>query len=190
MLGIIMQKIILSLVLVLTPILLLGKTLPLETLNLPPGFHIEIYAEVSDPRQMVQGGEGLLFVGSRRLGKVHAVIDRNGDFKAEQVKVIDSGLSLPSGVAYRDGNLYVGAVNRILRYRDINRNLDHPPKPEVITSALPDKTHHGWKFIDFGPDGLLYIPVGAPCNICLSENSQFASILRMDIDLNPPMLEI
>ena len=182
------QKIILPLILALTPIWATGKSPPVEKLNLPDGFAIETYAEVSNPTQMTQGGNGIIYVGSRRLGKVHAVIDRDGDFKAEEVTVIASGLKMPSGVAYKDGDLFVGAVNRILRYPAIDNQLADPPRPDVITDSLPDKTHHGWKFINFGPDDLLYIPVGAPCNICLSENPQFASIMRLDV--TNPTLEI
>ena len=133
---------------------------------------------------------GHIYVGSQRLGKVHVVIDKNHDYKADDVKVVDSGLFLPSGVAFQGGHLYVGAVNSILRYRDIDKYLDNPAKPEVVTDALPDKTHHGWKFISFGPDGLLYVPVGAPCNVCLSENPWFASILRMDVRTKKPVPEI
>jgi len=177
-----MQKTILSLLLLLTPLSLYGEALPLERLNLPEGFQIEVYAEVPGARQMALGSDGILFVGSMRSGKVHVVVDKNGDFKADEVKVIASELSLPTGVAFRGGDLYVAAVDRILRYPDIEKNLDRAPKPEVITDKLPDETHHGWKFLDFGPDGLLYFAVGTPCNICLSENPQFASILRMDVD--------
>ncbi|MEO2175932.1 MAG: PQQ-dependent sugar dehydrogenase [bacterium] len=177
-----MQSIILSLLLLSAPISLFGKSLPLETLNLPAGFRIEIYARVPEARQMALGSQGTLFVGSRRSGKVHAVIDHNGDYKADEVKVIATKLSLPSGVAFRGGDLFVGAVNRILRYPNIETTLDKPPKPVVVTDKLPDKNHHGWKFLRFGPDSLLYFAVGAPCNICLSSNPQFASILRMDVD--------
>nr|WP_275983146.1 PQQ-dependent sugar dehydrogenase [Propionivibrio soli] len=89
---------------------------------------------------------------------------------------------MPSGVAYRDGRLYVGAVNRILRYDDIDNRLDDPPQPVVVTDKLPSETHHGWKFIAFGPDGKLYVPVGAPCNICEPEKDVYASLLRMNAD--------
>ncbi len=177
-----MTKLICSMLLLLASLSLYGKSLPLNSLNLPPGFHIEIYAEVPQARQMAKANESVIFVGSRRSGKVHVVIDNNGDKKADAVKLIAKGLTLPSGVAFRDGHLYVGSVDRILRYPNILKNLDHPPEPEVVTDKLPDKNHHGWKFLDFGPDSKLYFAVGAPCNICLSKNPQFASILRMDVN--------
>lgn len=156
-----------------------AKDLPLEKLRLKPGFHISIYAEVKNPRQMVMGDGGVLYVGTRRAGKVWAITDEDGDYSADKVQEIDTKLSMPSGVAYLNGDLYVGAVNRILKYEAIGANLDNPPDPIVMTDKLPKETHHGWKFIRFSPDNTLYIPVGAPCNICLQENPVFATILTM-----------
>lgn len=153
--------------------------LDLESLSLPEGFSIALYAEgVDNARQMALGDEGTLFVGSRRAGKVHAVIDSDGDQRADQVLLIDSGLKMPSGIAFRDGALYVGARERILRYADIESRLDNPPEPEVVLDSLPDEDHHGWKYLRFAPDGSLFIPVGAPCNICDEEG--FAEIRRWD----------
>ncbi len=154
----------------------------LDKIKLPRGFSIESYADdVPNARQMALSPNGTLFVGSRRGGQVHAVVDRDGDFKADQVYLIDDSLTMPSGVAFRDGALYVGAVNRILRYDDIEARLDDPPEPVVVVDDLPSEGHHGWKFIGFGPDGKLYVPVGAPCNIC-EKPDPYAAILRMNPD--------
>ncbi len=151
-------------------------------LVLPVGFQLESYApDVPNARQLALGSGGTVFVGSRRAGKVYALSDVDGDQRAERVRVIASELQLPSGIAFHDGDLYIGAVSRILVLRDIERHLDQPPKPEVITDRLPDKTHHGWKFLGFGPDGRLYVPIGAPCNICLP-GPQFARIISMKPD--------
>ncbi len=159
----------------------LHAALPLEKIKLPPGFSIAIYAEnVENARQMARGDKGTLFVGSRRAGKLWAISDSNGDQRAEQVRLIDKGLKMPSGVEFRDGALYVGAINRILRYDDIESRLDRPPKPVVVTDGLPDKEYHGWKYLRFGPDGKLYIPVGIPCNIC--DEKGFGEIRRMNPD--------
>jgi glucose/arabinose dehydrogenase len=153
----------------------------LDLIELPDGFSIEVYAEgVENARQMVRGAEGTIFVGSRRAGKLWAVNDEDGDQRAETVRLIDEGLDLPSGLEFLDGSLYVGALDKILRYDDIESLLDNPPDPVVVTDELPDKTHHGWKYLRFGPDGKLYIPVGAPCNVCDEEN--FAEIRRMNPD--------
>ena len=155
--------------------------LPLDKIVLPPGFHIEIYAEgVDNARQMALGDRGTLFVGSRKEGKLWALTDADGDQRAETVRLIDKGLNMPSGLAFRNGALYVGAVDRILRYDDIENLLDQPPKPALVTDALPDRTSHGWKYLRFGPDGKLYIPVGIPCNICDEEG--FGEIRRIDPD--------
>jgi len=152
----------------------------LDLIKLPVGFSIDIYAEnVANVRQMALGDEGTLFVGSRRAGKVWAVSDTDGDQRADKVRLIDESLAMPSGVAFRDGALYVGAINRILRYDDIESRLDQPPEPVVVTDALPGKEHHGWKYLRFGPDDRLYIPVGIPCNIC--DEAGFGQIRRMDV---------
>ncbi|MBI3524053.1 MAG: sorbosone dehydrogenase family protein [Betaproteobacteria bacterium] len=161
-----------------------AEPLPLELIKLPPGFAIELWARVDNARQMTLGRHGssggTLFVGSMRAGKVHAVrYDEN--YRATQIIRIADGLQLPVGVAYRDGSLYVSAVSRILRYDDIERRLEHPPAPVAVTDKLPTETHHGWKFIAFGPDGKLYVPVGAPCNICAPDAERYANILRMDV---------
>ena len=154
----------------------------LDRLRLPPGFSIAIYAEgVSNARQLALAPDGVLYVGSRREGKVHAVVDADGDHRAEQVYVLARDLFMPSGVAYRDGSLYVAEVNRILRSDDIAARRDDPPRPQIVTADLPDETHHGWKFIAFGPDGRLHVPVGAPCNVC-APPAPFASILSMGAD--------
>ncbi|WP_300622076.1 PQQ-dependent sugar dehydrogenase [Dokdonella sp.] len=155
---------------------------PLDTLVLPPGFRIALYATgVEGARQLALGAKGTVFAGTRDAGKVYAISDTDGDGRADKVRTIASGLQLPSGIAFRDGDLYVGAVSRILALRGIEDRLDDPPKPEVVTDKLPDKVHHGWKFIAFGPDGRLYVPVGAPCNIC-AEDRNFAKILSMKPD--------
>jgi glucose/arabinose dehydrogenase len=183
-----MKKSIITLCLYLAPFTLAifassavsAKSLPLNKLNLPEGFSISIFAEVENARQMTLGPNGTIYVGSRKEGKVYALIDKDGDFSVETVITIAEDLNLPSGVAMKDGNLYVGAVDQILLYKDIDAGLGSHPSPEIIIDSLPDKRHHGWKYLEFGPDGLLYIPVGAPCNICLSE-APFASILRTDV---------
>lgn len=161
-----------------------AAALPLETIKLPPGFAIELWARVDNARQMALGGVdangGILYVGSMRAGKVHAV-RFDAAYRAGTVTRIADGLPLPTGLAWKNGALYVAAVNRILRYDDIDRRLNQPPAPVIVTDSLPKDTHHGWKFIAFGPDGKLYVPVGAPCNIC-APGDPYAVILRMNAD--------
>ena len=153
---------------------------PLDQIKLPPGFKIELVARADNAREMALGAKGTLFVGSTQAGKVYA-IDLNSGGKASVV-TIASGLKTPVGVAFRNGALYVSAVDRILRFDDIESRLADPPKPVLVTDRFPGETHHGWKFIAFGPDGKLYVPVGAPCNICEPDPARYANIMRMNPD--------
>ena len=156
--------------------------LPLHQIKLPPGFRIAVFAHpVRGARSMTLSPAGTLFVGSTREGHVHAVRDRDKDGTADEVVQVASGLNWPNGVAFRDGALYVAEINRILRYDGIEGALESPPKPAVVDDSYPKDQHHGWKFVAFGPDGLLYVPVGAPCNICLREDP-YASITRLKPD--------
>ena len=155
----------------------------LSRIQLPDGFKIGIYARgVRNARAMATGPGGTLFVGSRRAGNLYAVLDRDADFQADEVLTLDTGLNMPSGVAFRDGALYVAEVSRILRYDDIENRLENPPEPVVVNRDLPSDRHHGWKFIRFGPDGKLYVPVGAPCNVCERDDPRYATIMRMNPD--------
>jgi len=159
------------------------EELPLDRVSLPEGFEISIYAdEVENARSLEWSPEGTLFVGTRDEGKVYALKDTNDDFVADTVYLIAEDLQMPNGVAFRDGDLYIAEVSRILRFDNIEEQLSNPPKPVVVYDQYPSETHHGWKFIDFGPDGKLYVPVGAPCNICKSEKDIFASITRLNPD--------
>jgi glucose/arabinose dehydrogenase len=156
-----------------------AEDLPLERIKLPPGFTIELLARVPNAREMSLGSEGTLFVGST-TGKVYAVTSKSGS--TATVRTVATGLSEPVGVAFRDGALYVSAVSRIFRFDDIEHRIDHPPAPVVVTDKFPTETQHGWKFIAFGPDGKLYVPVGAPCNICEPDPNRYAIIARMNPD--------
>jgi glucose/arabinose dehydrogenase len=160
----------------------IGQGLQLDKIKLPEGFRIDVYADnVDDARSMALSPNGTLFVGSRSAGKVYAVLDKDGDNRAEEVVAIASGLNLPNGVAFRDGDLYVAEATRILRYDDIESHLNDPPEPVVIKDDLPGDRGHNWKFIRFGPDGMLYVSVGAPCNIC-DPGDPYAAITRMKPD--------
>lgn len=155
--------------------------LPLSSIKLPPGFSISVYAEVEDARSMVMTPSGTLFVGNR--GKnVYAVKDTDGDYKADKKWVIAKGLNMPNGVAFKDGDLYVAEVSKISKYPGIESKLGNPGTPVTVYDKYPTETHHGWKYIAFGPDGKLYVPVGAPCNICESKDPVYASITRMNPD--------
>jgi glucose/arabinose dehydrogenase len=153
--------------------------------KVPEGFTVTVFAEnVTNVRSMTLSPKGTLFAGSRDEGKLYAMKDENKDGKADQVIVLAEKLDKPTGITFHDGDLYVSEISRILIYRDIENKLNNTVVPETLAYAFPTEEHHGWKFIDFGPDGKLYVPVGAPCNICNKEgeDKRFASIMRMDAD--------
>lgn len=156
----------------------------LAGLQLPPGFSIEVYsAEVPEARSLALGPKGVVFVSNRKEGdKVYALVDANGDHRVDSVKVVASGLDTPNGIAYRNGVLFIAEVGRLMRIDGIDGKLDHPPKPTLVTDQLPKETWHGWRYIKFGPDGWLYMPIGAPCNLCERDDQHFASIARMKAD--------
>ncbi len=150
----------------------------LGDIRLPPGFSIEVYAEVPNARSLAPGRDGVVFVSNRRADSVYAVVPGPGG--RNRVIEIDDDLSTPNGIAYRDGDLYVAEISRVLVYRDIDKRLNNPPQPEVLDIDLPSRSHHGWRYIGFGPDGKLYISIGAPCNVCDEEG--FAEIIRLNVD--------
>jgi len=156
--------------------------LPLDKIKLPKGFSISVFAEVDNARSMAISPAGTIFVGNRNEDKVYAVKDTDGDGKADKKWTIATGLNMPNGVAFREGDLYVAEVSRIHKFAGIESHLDNPGKSQIIYEKYPTESHHGWKYIAFGPDGKLYVPVGAPCNICESKDPIYASITRMNAD--------
>jgi glucose/arabinose dehydrogenase len=159
-----------------------AQSLPLNKIKLPAGFRIEVYAEVDNARSLAISPSGVVYVGNRNGDKVYAVKDTDGDFKADKKWTIASGLDMPNGVAFKDGDLYVAEMTRILRFPGIESKLNNPGAPVVINDTYPKQDGHGWKYIAFGPDGKLYVPVGAPCNICEPKEEIYAGITRINAD--------
>lgn len=150
-------------------------------LNVPEGFKIEVFAEdVLNARQMCVGDNGTIFVSTRSAGRVYALVDLDGDNRSDTMYILASGKYMPNGITFQDGSLYVAEVDRIWRLDDIENNLASPPERVIVKEGLPDESHHGWKYLGFGPDGKLYVPVGAPCNVCEKEEEIFATIMRMN----------
>jgi glucose/arabinose dehydrogenase len=155
----------------------------LEALKLPPGFRAELYSgEVPNARSLALGRPGTVFVSTRKDNRVYALVDDNRDYKVDHVFVVARDLDTPNGIAYRDGSLYIAEISRVLRLDGIDTRLAEPPAPVVVTDKLPDREHHGWRYIRFGPDGWLYIPIGAPCNVCDAPEPIFSTIARMKAD--------
>jgi len=156
--------------------------LPIDKIKLPPGFKAEVWSSGHPgARTMVRGTNGTIFMGSRVIGRVYAIVEKDGK---REVKVLLQGLTQPNGLAFKDGSLYVFAIHRVLRYDNIEANLDKAPEPVELTQAynLPPEIHHNWKYVDFGPDGKMYVQVGANCNICEINPGVHGQIRRYNAD--------
>ncbi|MDB5571983.1 MAG: sorbosone dehydrogenase [Hyphomicrobiales bacterium] len=156
--------------------------LPIDKIKLPVGFKAEVWSSGHPGgRTMVQGEKGTMFMGSRTIGRVYALTEKDGK---REVKVLLQGLTQPNGLAFRNGSLYVFAINKVLRYDNIESRLDNPGDPVELTAAfnLPSEVHHNWKYVAFGPDGKLYSQVGANCNICEINPGVHGQIRRYNAD--------
>jgi glucose/arabinose dehydrogenase len=153
--------------------------LPVGKLKLASGFNIEVYAAgMTNAREMALGAKGTVFVGSRLVDKVYAIINKDGK---REVKVLASGLYRPNGVAFHNGTLYIAELSKISKIDNVEEVLDNPPKPTVIYDNLPKDEAHGWKFIAVGPDNKLYVPVGQPGNNVLHDEAH-GQIRRINLD--------
>lgn len=159
----------------------------LGRISLPSGFTIHVYGRnIPDARSLARGDKGTIFVGSRKRGNVYALVDKDGDFRADEVITVASGLHMPNGIAFKGGDLYVAELKRIVRFPQIENNLRNPPEPVTVYEGLPEKTHHGWKYLGFGPDNLLYFTLGVPCNVCRKKDRRFGTIMRINPDGGTP----
>ena len=162
-----------------------ARKLPLNWIQVPPGFHVSVFAEeVPNARQLAVASDGTVFAGSAQVGNVYALPDQDGDGKADRVIVVARGLRAPNGVAFRDGALYVAEISRIWRYDSILSTLSSPRRPTLVTKDFPSDEAHGLKYIKFGPDGWLYTGIGVPCNVC-EKRSPYGSIVRLKPDGSP-----
>ena len=157
----------------------------LSKLKLPEGFSISFFAtDVNNARSLALGDNGTVFVGNRKGKNVYALVDADGDGVAEKKYTVANDMNAPNGVAFYAGALYIAEIDTVYRIDNIESTLENPAKPVLINDSFPSEEHHGWKYIAFGPDGKLYVPVGAPCNICndSEKDKRFASITRMNAD--------
>ena len=165
------------------PIAAAPDKLPIAKLKVPAGFNIEVYAAgLANARSLAVGDKGTVFVGSRLIDKVYAIVNKDGK---REVKVLVSGLYRPNGLAFKDGTLYIGELSKISKIEKVEDNLDSPPKPVVVFDKLPKDEAHGWKFIGIGPDSKLYVPVGQPGNNVLHDD-EHGLIRRMNLDGSNP----
>ncbi len=163
----------------------------LEGIKLPSGFSIALYAnDIPKARSLAVGDKGTVFVSTRNDNFVYAVVDTDGDYRADKKYTVytigDIGdgkeRKMPNGIAFRDGDLYIATMTTVLRLDDIEDHLSDPPKPVIVTEDYPNQKQHGWKYIAFGPDDKLYVPVGTPCNICDPEEDILGTITRINAD--------
>jgi glucose/arabinose dehydrogenase len=154
----------------------------IDKLKVPPGFKIELWASgMPNARSMTESPSGTIFVGTRFPGNVYAVVSKDGK---REVKTIAKGLHRPNGVAFVNGSLYVAELSRIIRYDNIEQNLDNPPAPVVVFDALPKDEPHGWKYLKLSPDGkYLYFQIGTPANIVVPPSTH-ATIMRLNLKTN------
>ena len=158
------------------------EKLPLDKIKLPPGFKAEVWSSGHPGgRSMVMGTKGTMFMGTRVIGRVYAITEKDGK---REPKVLLQGLTQPNGLAFKDGSLYVFAINKVFRYDNIEDKLDNPGDPVELTAAynLPDTVHHNWKYVAFGPDGKMYVQVGSNCNICETNPGIHGQIRRYNAD--------
>lgn len=174
------KSVLTAAVLTLSPVLATAQSgaVPAD-IDLPEGFTIEIYADdVPNARSMVEGDRGTVFVSTRSDGRVFAVVPQADG--STRVMTIAEGLRTPNGIEFLDGDLYVAETKRLIRFSGIEDRLDDPPDYEVLDDSFPEERHHGWRYMKFGPDGKLYMSIGAPCNIC--DRDGFGIIQRMNPD--------
>jgi glucose/arabinose dehydrogenase len=156
-----------------------AKSLPVNTLKVPAGFKVEVWADgIPEARSLALGDKGTVFVSNRLAKNVYAVVDKGG---TREVKTVLKGLNAPNGIVFSKGTLFVAERNRITRYDGIEDSLDNPPQPKVVIDNL-DPTQqpgHFWKYLALGPDGKLYFNIGAPGNIVMPSYMQ-ASVNRVD----------
>lgn len=153
----------------------------LGNIKLPAGFRISVFAEVPTARSLTISPSGVVYVGNRANSSVYAVVDDNRDGVADRMHEVAKGMHVPNGVAFKNGDLYIMTISTLYKVVGVERDLTNPPKPEVVYDKFPSDEHHGWKYLAFGPDGALYIPVGVPCNSCESDNELFGTVAKLDV---------
>ena len=151
-----------------------STNLPLEKIKLPPGFSIQLWATIPDAKSLAIGKQGTVFASSKATGSIYAI--SQSDDKEKQISIIANGLKSPSGITYYEGALYVTALNRVFRFDQIEGNLDRINEPVIIYENLPKEDFHSTRYMAIGPDNLLYISVGSPCDACEADPMRYALI--------------
>lgn len=162
----------------------------LAKLSMQEGFTISVYTDqVPGARSLSISPDGVLYVGTRQsyprrqnIGKVYAVVDTDDDGLAETVHTVAEGLNVSNGVAFHQGSLYIAELNRVIRIDNVETDLGEQKPFTVINDDFPSDMMHGWKYLGIGPDNRIYVPVGAPCNICDRGADGYSNIQVMNLD--------
>ena len=161
------------------------KDLPAQNLKIEKGFKLEVFAsDISSPRQLAQGDDQRIYVGSKKEGKIFALRDTDGNGVADEKILVAENLFLATGVSFFNGDLFFSEISKIWKIENISEALDlrpdELPQKILVTDNLPSDEWHGWKWLKHDEGGMLYTNVGAPCNVCLSQDKRHASILRLN----------
>src|SRR3954464_11576679 len=115
-----------------------AKELPVNTLKVPAGFKVEVWAEgIPEARSLALGDNGTVFVSNRISKNVYAVVDSGGK---REVKQVLKGLNAPNGLTFSKGTLYVAERDKITAFEGIETKLDNPGEGKVVADGLdPDK---------------------------------------------------
>jgi len=151
-----------------------------SALRVPDGFRIEVFAQgLANVRMLAIGGDGSVYVTQPRAGTVTRLLDSDGDGRADDARIVASGLPLVNGIAIRDGQVWLMQPTVLSRATiRADGTLD---TPTAVLSGLPDGGQHGLsRSIEFGPDGALYAQIGSTCNACVETNPEHATLLRID----------
>lgn len=152
------------------------KAFEIPDIKLPDGFNISVLTSETPGARSMALGNNTLFISTRREGKIYAVTNYLDEPK---VTVIVDNLYMPNGIAFKNGDLYVAEIHRLLKFENIESNIENA-KYTIISDDFPTDQHHGWRYITFGPDEKLYIPIGSPCNYC--DEPDYGVITRVNKD--------
>ena len=165
--------------------------LPIHSISLPNNFEISIFASDVEGARSMTWGKKWFFVSTRRQGKIYALHDKNKNFSIDTKITLFEGLNSPNGIVFYKNDLYIAEIHRILKVTDVEKHISTKLRSKnykipfkVLNDSFPKDAHHGWKYLAIGPDNHLYVPVGAPCNICdkSKDNPIYASIQKMNLD--------
>lgn len=150
-------------------------------IHLPPGFQISVYARnLSMPRFMTIGPNGVLLVADRGKNAVVALLPGASPLRAAQAQTLLSGLHDPTSLDMAGGYLYIGEGSSIARVQ-LGDDLRPGPIERIITD-LPEGGQHSTRTILVGPDQHIYVSIGSDCNVCQESDPHRAAVWVYNLD--------